>query len=315
MQLDTVDAQVAREVRAAGAVLWRPSGSGYEVAVVHRPRYDDWSLPKGKLDGGESEPVAAVREVAEETGSACVLGPFLARVSYSVLGERKVVDYFGARSTGGSFTPNDEVDELRWLPVAEARGLLSYGRDADVLDAFAALRPGVTTVLLVRHAKAGSRDGWVGDDDLRPLTPNGESQAESLCAQLRLFGPDRVFSAPRLRCVQTVRAIAAEQDVDISHEPLLSEDGYRASPREALARLAEIVDGGGTPLICSQGGVIPHLVADLAERDGVRLDDVPAKKASTWLLTLRPAAPRSDSHPAGPQLVAAHYLPPPPADA
>ncbi|MGH3468334.1 MAG: NUDIX hydrolase, partial [Thermocrispum sp.] len=116
MLLEAVDAQVGHEIRAAGAVLWRPAGRhGYRVAVVHRPRYDDWSLPKGKLDDGESAPAAAVREIAEETGTACVLGPFVTRSGYRVADIPKVVDYYGARATGGEFTPNDEVDEVRWL--------------------------------------------------------------------------------------------------------------------------------------------------------------------------------------------------------
>lgn len=299
---------MGKKIRAAGAVLWRPSdggGNGIEVAVVHRPRYDDWSLPKGKLDEGESEAAAAAREVAEETGQACALGAFVTEVSYRLsTGEDKVVGYFAARATGGRFAPNDEVDEVRWLSPGKAAKLLSYQRDAEVLETFSELGTDLHTVLLVRHAKAGNRDGWVGDDDLRPLTDAGERQAEALTEQLRLFGPQRVFSAPRLRCVQTVRALAAELDVPVEHEELLSEEGYWGDPAQAVDRLLKIAADEGTAVISSQGKVIPDLVAALAGRENLAVDgEIISKKGSTWLLGFRSGGK-------GARLVTAHYLPP-----
>ena len=109
-----------KAVLAAGAVLWRASddGSEPEVAVIHRPRYDDWSLPKGKVEVGENEPVTAVREVHEETGFSCHLGRRLASVSYPVETQGiKKVRYWAAHIVDGEFAPNSEVDELKWLPV------------------------------------------------------------------------------------------------------------------------------------------------------------------------------------------------------
>ncbi len=292
-------------VLAAGAVLWRPRGEdGFEVALVHRPRYDDWSLPKGKLDEGETIPLAAAREVTEETGSVCTLGPFLTQVEYPVTKQRKIVYYYAARAVAGEFVPNEEVDELRWCTPKKARKLLSYDADRGVLETFLGLGDNVTTLLLVRHAKAGSREGWNGDDDLRPLTANGERQAKFLTRQLALFKPDRVCSAPRLRCVQTVRGVAADSDVEIEYEPALAEDRYRDAPQEGLARLRAIAAASNTPVVCSQGGVIPGLVAEVCAQDGVDFAEIPAKKGSTWVLTFR----RGDV----PRLVAAHYLPPPP---
>ena len=125
---------VDKDVLAAGAVLWRSDGdsSDPEVAVIHRPRYDDWSLPKGKVDPGETEPVTAVREVHEETGHRAHLGRRLASVSYPVEQGIKRVRYWAARSVGGEFTPNSEVDELKWLPVAAAMKQLGYPHDRKV---------------------------------------------------------------------------------------------------------------------------------------------------------------------------------------
>src|ERR1019366_6104150 len=135
------DAFADDEIRAAGCVLWRPGARCAEIALVHRSRYGDWTLPKGKCEPGEHVLETAVREVAEETGVAVVLGRRLRSTRYQ-RGERpKVVDYWAARPAAAGpqagFVPNREVDLLEWLPVPEARARLSYEPDADVLDDFA----------------------------------------------------------------------------------------------------------------------------------------------------------------------------------
>ncbi|WP_030610190.1 NUDIX hydrolase [Streptomyces sclerotialus] len=130
-------------IRAAGCVLWRRASApgGVEIALVHRPKYDDWSHPKGKLKRGEEALAGAVREVAEETGMDCRPGPELPATYYEVNGRPKEVRYWAAEACGGTFVPNDEVDRVAWLPPAEARGLLTQDRDRPLVDAFlAALR-------------------------------------------------------------------------------------------------------------------------------------------------------------------------------
>ncbi|MFT7840008.1 NUDIX hydrolase [Saccharothrix sp. BKS2] len=295
-------------IRAAGAVLWREGAA----AVVHRPRYDDWSLPKGKLDPGETVPAAAVREVREETGFRAVLGRHLNRVSYQVSAGPKTVDYFSARAGSGAFSPNDEVDELRWVPFAEAARLVSHDTDRAVLETFLSAPVDLAHVLLVRHAKAGKRDNWPGDDDLRPLSSAGWRQAAGLRSMLPLWGPARVHSAPRVRCVDTVRGVADDLGAAVLLEPRLSEEGYWPDREAALVRFLEIVDGAGTPVVSSQGGVIPDIVSTLADLGGLPLDDVPCKKGSAWLLAFRRPAPgwsTSDSSTGWPRLVSAHYFP------
>lgn len=130
-------------VRAAGTVLWRRSaaGRGVEIALVHRPRYDDWSLPKGKLKRGEDFAAAARRETREETGMECVLGEELTTIRYFVEGRPKVVRYWVAEAVGGDFTPSREVDRIAWLPLATARIRLTHDRDRPVLDAAPPLGP------------------------------------------------------------------------------------------------------------------------------------------------------------------------------
>ena len=124
------------EVEAAGGVVWRRRDDGtIEVAVVHRPRYDDWSFPKGKLDPGESFVDAARREVLEETGLECEFGDELPAVEYlDHKGRSKIVRYWSMRVVGGVFEPNDEVDQLDWLGRAEATARLTYEHDRSLLD-------------------------------------------------------------------------------------------------------------------------------------------------------------------------------------
>jgi len=126
-------------VQAAGGVVSRAGEGGvFEVLLVHRPKYDDWTLPKGKLEPGETHERAALREVEEETGLTCELGRELPSTSYrDGRGRPKVVRYWAMRPLGGAFSPHREVDEVRWAPVEEAKALLSHAHDRDVLEALA----------------------------------------------------------------------------------------------------------------------------------------------------------------------------------
>lgn len=275
-------------IRAAGAVLWRGGPDGLELALVHRPRYDDWSFPKGKLDRGESMAAAAVREVAEETGQRCRLGAALGDVHYDVPEGRKLVRFWAAEALGGDFAPNSETDELRWVGASAAARLLTYPHDRGVLSRFTEVGPPTTVVLLVRHAKAGNRLQWDGDDDLRPLSGTGREQARHLAETLPLFGPDRIVSAPPVRCRDTVRPLAEQLGMTLTEEPLLGEERYWVDPAAGLTRLLELAAKPGVTVVSSQGGVIPDVVAELIETSpralGIDTDDVPSKKASTWVL-------------------------------
>jgi 8-oxo-dGTP pyrophosphatase MutT (NUDIX family)/phosphohistidine phosphatase SixA len=298
---------VVARILAAGAVLWRRGGpAGVEIALVHRSRYDDWSLPKGKLEPGETLWAAAAREVAEETGFTPVLGRYLGHTDYRVEDPApadKTAHYLSARARPGRFQPNREVDELRWVAPADAGGLLSYERDLAVVREFAALPADTTTMLLVRHARAGKRADWPGPDDLRPLSARGWAQVKAVRELVALFGVDRVHSPAMLRCVQTVQQVAEDAGVEITGEPLLSEQGYQADPAAGAARLREIALAGGTPVVCSQGGVIPDVLSRLATDSGLDLADPASRKGSVWLLSFRPA-------PDG-RLAAATYIPEP----
>ncbi|WP_046317420.1 bifunctional NUDIX hydrolase/histidine phosphatase family protein [Mycobacterium sp. UM_Kg1] len=284
-------------IHAAGAVLWRMRHGGVEVAVIHRPRYDDWSLPKGKVDPGENEPVTAVREILEETGQHAHLGRRLGAVSYPVAQGTKKVRYWAARALGGDFTPNDEVDELAWLPVDAAIQELQYPHDRKILRRFTKAPADTETVLIVRHGTAGRRSRFSGDDRQRPLDKMGRAQAEALTGLLLAFGATDVYAADRVRCAQTVEPLAAELGVAVRAEPTLTEEAYSHNPKRARRRVMEIAELGGTPVICTQGKVIPDMIAWWCARDGIKPDKSRNRKGSTWVLSL-----------SGGRLVAADHL-------
>ena len=276
---------------AAGAVLWRKSSDdpgGIEVALVHRPKYDDWSFPKGKIDPGETVVEAAVREVTEETGFEATLGRHLAKVTYPVPGHQKVkkVDYWAAEAKDGKFEPNEEVDVLRWVSPDEAADQLSYRMDHKVLDRFTQHPAHTQTVLLVRHARAGQRSRYKGDDALRPLDAVGRTQAAALVPQLLAFGAESIHAANRRRCVQTVQPLAETISEQITLEPMLSEEGYWDDPEAGRQRAVDIASAGGVRTICSQGKVIPDLLQWWAGKDGVTLPPNRNRKGSVWVLSL-----------------------------
>jgi 8-oxo-dGTP diphosphatase len=283
-------------IRAAGAVVWRPSGRDQvEVALVHRPQYDDWSLPKGKADAGESPALTAWREVEEETGFRTVVGRALTSVTYEVAGKPKTVQYFAARAVDdGTFVPNKEVDQLVWLPPREAAARMTYEYDQAVLATFSVLPAELAGVVVVRHARAGHRESFDGDDRDRPLDGRGRRQAAALGVQLLPFHPLLVGSAPLERCIATVTPTAERLSLRVVPEPALSEQAYRDEPaaaRRRIVELAELVaelqsDGeGGAAMVCSQGGVIPGVVKSLAARHSVQIGPVSTPKASYWYLS------------------------------
>ena len=292
-------------IQAAGGVVWRtaPNDSSIEVAVIHRPRYDDWSLPKGKLTSGESEFEGALREVFEETGYRVRPGRGLGEVRYTTqngAGREKVVRYWAMRAVSGVFTPSDEVDELRWLPLDETAQRLTRDSDREVLERFTAGPISTKTVLLVRHGSAGQRSQWEGDDRLRPLDETGRRQARELVGILSRFDVQELVSADFVRCVETLEPLSAETGLEIREEPLLSEQGFAGKEADAAEAIRRLGQNGESIVACSQRHVMPALLERLAAEDEVELPHLRAKKGCIWVLSFD-----------GRRLCAAEYFPPP----
>jgi 8-oxo-dGTP diphosphatase len=269
---------VSEVVRAAGGVILRRRNGVLETLLVHRPKYDDLTFPKGKALLGEPDEDAALREVVEETGLRGELGPELVSTSYvDPHGRPKRVRYWLIRPDGreGGFEPDGEVDRIVWLDVGDAKLALTYDRDRAVLDT----ATGFTQPLFfVRHAKAWSRDDWHVDDDLRPLTTKGTRQAEGIAATFADRPVVDVLSSPTVRCVRTVEPLARRRGLEVR-----TVDWLRPGTATAVTR-AEALSLPGPAVLSSHREVIPDLVRGFAE-DGMSVDGpLTWKKGSTWAI-------------------------------
>jgi 8-oxo-(d)GTP phosphatase len=269
-------------VTAAGGVVWRIRDGAPEVLVIHRPRYDDWTLPKGKLLPGELDLVAAVREVGEEVGAEVAVQRRIGTIKYLVGDARKKVTYWSMRYRAGEFEPNDEVDSVEWLRVGRAYQRLTYNVDRSVMRDFASTPVADSVVVLVRHAKAGKRSDWRGDDKLRPLDAEGRRQAELLAAMLTLFRPTRIYAADRTRCIQTVEPLARATGLKVRVEPSFADEAFEEGPGGTVNRLLALAKPGHVTVICGQGRSIPALIDQLGP--GVRSSET--RKGAWWVLTI-----------------------------
>jgi 8-oxo-dGTP diphosphatase len=297
------------KIPAAGALLWRPGEQGPEVVLVHRPRYDDWSFPKGKCLPGEHVLITAVREVTEETEIEIALGRRLRTVRYLSDGRPKQVDYWAARpaarAAGGAdepagpapFTPNEEVDQLAWLPLTAAGDRLSYQHDTEVLSEFASAPAATTAVILVRHASARNKKAWRNaghpEDLSRPLTPLGHVQAKLLGHILSCFGPARVISSPAERCLATVEPYAGLVGGVVEPAPALApppddKDLAEAGPDEVAAAhdlVSRLVTAGEPVIISGHRENLPAMLRWICESLGAPVPPgPPLRKGAFWAL-------------------------------
>jgi ADP-ribose pyrophosphatase YjhB (NUDIX family)/phosphohistidine phosphatase SixA len=254
---------------AAGAVVVR---KGPEVLLVHRPKYDDWSFPKGKLDPGEHVTTAAVREVAEETGLDVRLGPQLSTQSYRVRNgsvRPKVVHYWVARVVHdddvSAYRPNAEIDAVTWVPLDKAAETLTYERDRETLAEAAAIRKRSHPLVVLRHGKAAPRKQWTGDDRKRPLAAEGELQAETVVPVLGAYGVERVLSSSSKRCWTTVSPYADVADVEVEVTAELSEED--ATPEGVERIVHELLERREPVVLCTHRPVLPHVYEALGVRD------------------------------------------------
>lgn len=289
-------------VRAAGGLVARQDGRGRELVLVHRPAYDDWSFPKGKLESGEDELAAALREVEEETGLRCEALDDLGAVTYvDGRGRPKVVRYWQMTAPDqAELAPRHEIDVARWVTFEEASEVLTYPHDRLLLDRFVGQDRGGPTVsvYLVRHVKAGERLRSPEPDELRGISKTGRKQAKALGAMLGDVGVTRLVSSPFLRAIQSLEPLAETSGLDITIAKELSE-GERAAGAEAWV-LAAAADGPA--VLCTHGDVMRELVGSLIER-GVPVtgDSEPGwAKAGTWRMAVRDGLVRE-----------LEYLPPP----
>ena len=264
-------------IKAAGGVIWRKrtssntTGSAIEVLLIHRSKYDDWTLPKGKADPGESLPETAVREIQEETGLSVRLGMPLHELDYRVAGGIKRVTYWCARVVGSGgtegFVPNAEVDEVRWERLGKAGELLTYVHDRDVIERFRAVREvrqhKTRTLIVLRHATATPRNGYAGDDLERPLNESGVVQAKALIGILGAYGVLHVVSSPALRCVQTVEPFAQSISTFLEIDERMFQE---AKPSLVRRSMAALLDRKKPTVVCTHRPNLPTIFDDLGQK-------------------------------------------------
>lgn len=301
-------------IRAAGALIWRARGKRIEVLLVHRPRYDDWSFPKGKAKPGESIRACCVREMKEETGYDVVLGQPAGRVHYETPeGKWKEVQYWMARTVSDTVgfvaargrikaAPTSEIDRVAWVGYEEAARLLTMRSDRDLLDRLIDRadddKLDTSTLIVVRHARAVKRSAWKeGSEELRPLTASGGKRARALVPELGAYGVSRIVTSPWKRCADTVAPYATSAGVNLDINEALTETAHACAPKNVATVLEEILGRGEVPengkvsgrerdasVVCVHRPTLPTVIAWLGEH-ATRTASKRLPTADPWLKT------------------------------
>lgn len=276
-------------VLAAGAICWRIVDGKARILLVHRGAHADVSLPKGKVDPGETLPQTAVREIREETGLDITLGAPLGTVEYMLPnGRDKVVYYWSAEVDDHAlqlarFQANDEIAGLEWLDLDKARKKLTYEHDRDVVDRFAKRlkkdRARTFAIVAVRHGKAVDPASWDGPDATRPLMQRGTDQAASIARGIAAYSPERIISSTAARCLATVRPLSELTGVPIKSTAAISQDSYEDGEDAVADVVAKRLKRRVNAVLCSHGPVLPLILTELAAQTGTEPDDAMRRSA------------------------------------
>lgn len=266
------------EILAAGALIWRMHYGELQVLLIHRPRYDDWSFPKGKLDEGETLPECAAREVGEEVGLKVRLGVPLPITRYEVTKRTKSgpalrskeVWYWAAEVIEGRPQPDgDECDEARWVVPDQARELLTSPGDILPLEELERLhrRKSLRTVpfVVLRHAKAKPRSSWSKSESERPLAATGKRQAKAVERLLTAWRPRQVHSSPWTRCAETIAPYAKKHRHRIKYRKPLTEERAKQSPEKTASRVRRSLEWIQPSLVCTHRPVLPIVLKVLVD--------------------------------------------------
>lgn len=272
-------------IQAAGAVVWRNNKDKTEVAIIHRPKYDDWSFPKGKVEINESLIACAHREVFEETNIQTEFGAFLGDVEYLTQDGKKQVSFWAAKAiTYKDFGPNSEVDELKWVEVKKVKELLTLETDKKILAQFIELDFDTKPFILLRHAKAVTRDAWQGDDDDRPLDSLGQNQAQRLLSIYQVYNIEQIHTSDAVRCYDTVNPMVKGLGIKLEVTGKLSENTYKKDKEKAFDYAKELIKEDSRILLCSHNPILPKMLNKLTKKSDVDADEDKLSPADGWVI-------------------------------
>ena len=273
-------------ILAAGAVLWRKSEKKKtEVLIIHRPKYDDWTFPKGKAEVGEPLIACAYREVLEETNIETAFGPYLGEVEYLTNDGKKKVSFWSAKVVKEKeFKPNAEVDQLKWVEVTKVKELLTLDTDRKILEQFLQIEPDTKPLILLRHAKAVTRDEWQGEDDDRPLDSYGQNQAKRLLAMYQVFNLEQIHSSDAVRCYDTGVAIAKGLSIKLEVTGNLSESTFKKDKEKAFDYAKDLIKLNESVLLCSHNPILPKMLNKLTKKSEVDADEGKLLPADGWVI-------------------------------
>lgn len=274
-------------IRAAGAVLWRRlSDELLQIALIHRPRYDDWSFPKGKAEEGELDIACAYREVLEETGYESIFGPELGEIQYEVDGTLKRVKYWSAQALGNPTNVMDEneVDQLIWLTLNDAKNKLTLESDKKILKSFESFGADSYPLILLRHAKAVAREEWESDDGDRPLAHIGQVQAKRFLSGFLPFVISEIYTSDAVRCYESIEPIARALTINPVFTPSLSEYEFNRDKKAWIPLIKEILENESSALVCSHNPVIPEIVKKHIGKKNFKELDHDLLPGEAWVL-------------------------------
>ena len=272
---------------AAGGVVWRRDlDDEVEVLLVHRPRYDDWSLPKGKLEEGEALISCAYREVLEETGLSIKLGPYVGSVEYFVPDGLKHVAYWSAAliEDNSSFHTNDEVDRIIWLDLESAVFKATRDSDKSILERFGVTPYDSSALIMLRHGKALERAEWQGEDEDRPLQLVGQLQAKRMLSLYQVFGLEEIHTSDAVRCLDTVAQMAKSLELTPVITNAVSEYTYKKSKEKAIDYAKELIKRNKQVVLCSHNPVLPRMMEKLTKKIDFDYPDNKLLPGEAWVL-------------------------------